>query len=433
VNAASPRRFRGFRWVIVALLFLATTVNYIDRQVLGILAAPLQKEIGWSEAEYGFIVTAFQAAYAVGLLGFGRLIDYLGTRAGYLLSIAWWSLAAMAHGLANSALGFGAARFLLGLGEAGNFPAAVRTVAEWFPRRERALAVGLFNCGANVGAIITPLVVPWITLAFGWRAAFVATGAIGLLWVAAWLALYRAPDKHPMVSGEELALIRSDPEESPAAVPWARLLVHRETWALILARFLTDPVWWFYLYWAPKFLHSRHGLELEQIGPPLVVIYLAADGGSIFGGWLSSMLIRRGWRVSAARKLAILVCALMVTPVAFASGVSHLWAAVAVLGLATAGHQGWAANMFAMISDLYPKSAVSSVTGIAGFGGAVGGMLVSSAVGLLLQFTGSYVPIFAWAGFSYLLVLFLIHVMIGEIKPLPALAGIEAVRTPGGN
>jgi ACS family hexuronate transporter-like MFS transporter len=404
-----------FRWTIVALLFFATTVNYIDRQVLGILAVPLQDEIGWSEAEYGFIVTAFQAAYAIGLIAFGRAIDWLGTRIGYVLSITWWSLAAMGHALAGSAFGFGVARFFLGIGEAGNFPAAVKTVAEWFPRRERALAVGLFNCGSNIGAIITPLVVPWIALRFGWRAAFLATGAIGLLWVAVWLALYRPPARHPLVSAAELALINSDPPENSERVPWARLLAYRQTWALITARFLTDPVWWFYLYWTPKFLHQQHGITLDQLGAPLVVVYLTADAGSVFGGWMSSTLIRRGCTVNAARKLAILVCALLVVPVAFASRVDDLWTAVAVLALATAGHQGWAANMFAMISDIYPRNAVSSVTGIAGFGGSVGGMLVASAVGIILQFTGSYTVIFAWAGFSYLFILALIHIMIPRI------------------
>ena len=416
MTAASPRG--GFRWVIIALLFFATTVNYIDRQILGILATPLQKEIGWSEAQYGFIVTAFQAAYAIGLLVFGWAIDRIGTRRGYVLSIAWWSLAAMAHALAATPFGFGLARFFLGFGEAGNFPAAVKTVAEWFPRRERALAVGLFNCGSNIGAILTPLMVPWIALHLGWRVAFLLTGALGLIWVVAWWLLYRSPSAHPRVSAAELAHIQSDHEENQAAVPWGQLLRYRQTWALILARFLTDPVWWFYLYWVPKFLYTQHGLTLDRIGPPLVVVYLAADAGSIFGGWLSSMLIRRGWSVNAARKLAILACALMVVPVITATHVSNVWAAVAVLGLATAGHQGWASNLFAMISDIYPKNAVSTVTGISGFGGSIGGMVVASAVGLILQFTGSYVAIFAWAGFSYLFILGLIQIMIPRIEPL---------------
>jgi ACS family hexuronate transporter-like MFS transporter len=409
---------RGYRWVIVALLFCATTVNYIDRQILGILANTLQLEIGWSEVQYGFIVSAFQAAYAAGLIVFGWLIDRLGTRPGYIISITWWSLAAMGHVLASTPFGFGIARFLLGLGEAGNFPAAVKTVAEWFPRRERALAIGLFNCGSNIGAIVTPLLVPWLALAYGWRAAFLATGAVGLFWVAAWLLLYRTPAAHPWVSPAELAHIRSDPEESESRPSWRQLLAYRETWALLIARFLTDPVWWFYLYWAPKFLYARHGLTLDRIAMPLVVIYVFADAGSIFGGWMSSFLLRRGYSVNAARKLAILACAIMVVPVAFASHVNEMWLSVVLIGFAAAGHQGWAANMFAMISDLYPKNAVSTATGLAGFGGSAGGMLASTAVGLILQYTGSYAPALVWAGCSYLVILAILHVMIPRMAPL---------------
>ncbi len=407
-----------YRWTICGLLFLATTINYMDRQVLGILAAPLQREIGWSETEYGFIVTAFQAAYAIGLLGFGRIIDLIGTRVGYALALGSWSVAAMFHGAASSAMTFGIARFALGLGEAGNFPAAVKTVAEWFPRKERAFAIGLFNCGSNIGAIVTPLLVPWIAIHMGWRWAFVLTGAVGLLWIVLWLAMYRQPDKHPKLSSAERAFIMSDGDVPVAPVPWRQLLAYRQTWALIIARFLTDPVWWFYLYWVPKFLNAKHGLTLDKIGIPLVIIYLAADGGSIFGGWLSSTLIKRGWSVNASRKFAILICALMVTPMAFASDTASTWVAVAVLSLATAGHQGWAANMFASISDMFPSHAVSSVAGITGFGGSIGGMLVATATGLLLQATGSYVPIFVWAGFSYLLVLGIIQVMIPKIEPI---------------
>jgi len=407
-----------YRWLICALLFFATTINYMDRQVLGILAGPLGQGIGWSEAQYGLIVTAFQAAYAIGLVGFGRIIDRIGTRIGYVLAMGWWSLAAMAHGVAGSALGFGAARFFLGLGEAGNFPAAVKTVTEWFPRKERAFAIGLFNCGSNIGAIVTPLVVPWIALALGWRWAFLLTGAVGFFWLAAWLAVYASPGSNRRVSKAELEHIQSDREEPVPSVPWATLLVYRQTWALVIARFLTDPVWWFYLYWAPKFLYTRHGLTLDKIGIPLVIIYLVADGGSIFGGWLSSTLIKRGWTLDAARKFAILICALLVVPVAFASQVSQMWAAVLVLSLATAGHQGWAANMFASISDMYPRQAVSSMVGIAGFGGSIGGMVVASATGFILQATGSYVPVFLWAGFSYLFILGLIQLMIPKIQPI---------------
>lgn len=399
-----------FRWVICGLLFLATTINYMDRQVLGILAPVLEKEVGWSERDYGFIVTAFSAAYAIGLLGFGRLIDWMGTKWGYTLALGSWSVAAAAHGAAGSAFGFGVARFSLGLGEAGNFPAAVKAVAEWFPRKERAFAVGLFNCGSNVGAIVTPLVVPWIALHMGWRWAFFLTGGVGLLWIAAWLLLYRTPP-------------RNEEEGEAAAMPWKSLLGYRQVWALVIARFLTDPVWWFYLYWVPKFLHSKHGLTIDKIGLPLVVIYIAADVGSVFGGWLSSTLIRRGWTVNAARKTAILVCALFVVPISFSSEVKDLWLIVLVLSFATAGHQGWAANMFASITDMFPSRAVSSVAGITGFGGSVGGMVVASATGFILQATGSYVPIFMWAGFSYLFILGIIQVMIPKIAPVATREG----------
>ncbi len=394
-----------FRWVICGLLFAATTINYMDRQVLGLLAPTLQREMGWSETEYGFIVTAFQAAYAIGLLAFGRILDLIHPKRGYAIAIGIWSCAAMLHGAMRSAFGFGFARFLLGLGEAGNFPAAIKTVTEFFPLKERAFAVGLFNCGSNVGAIITPLVVPWIALTFGWPAAFYSTGAIGFLWIVAWLALYRNP----------VALPDRNTDARPS---WMELIGLRQTWALIFARFLTDWVWWFYLYWAPKFLHDRYGLTLDKLGPPLIVIYLAADGGSVFGGWLSSVMIRRGWSVNAARKIAILLCACMVVPMAFGYRLSGVWMAVAVLSLATAGHQGWAANMFAMIGDIYPARAVGSVVGIAGFAGSVGAMLASTAIGFVLQATGSYVPVFVWAGCSYLIILGIIHVMIPRIEPM---------------
>jgi MFS transporter, ACS family, hexuronate transporter len=399
-----------FRWTICALLFFATTVNYADRQILGILAPTLQKEIGWSEAQYGFIVTAFQAAYAIGLIGIGRIIDLAGTRIGYALALGWWSAAAMIHGLVSSVSGFGAARFLLGLGEAGNFPAAVKTVAEWFPKRERALATGVFNAGSNVGAILAPLAVPWLTAQFGWRWAFAAVGGAGLLWVLAWLALYHPPQQHPRLGRAELAYIRSDPPDPPGEIAWRALIADRSVWGIVIARFLTDPVWWFYLYWAPKFLNSQFGLKLDQIGVPVATMYLVSNAGGIFGGWFSSSLIRRGRGTSFARQAAMLTCACLVLPIVLAPRVSSPWIAVALLSLAMAGHQGWAANIFTIVSDLFPTQAVSSVVGICGFGGAVGGMLVASAVGLLLQATGSYVAIFALASVSYLLGLGVIHV-----------------------
>ena len=291
-----------FRWVVCALIFLATTVNYIDRQVLGILAPVLQKEIGWNEIEYGYIVMAFQAAYAIGLVLSGGLLDRFGTKLGYAVALVFWSLAAMAHAFARTPFGFGTARFALGLGEAANFPAAIKSVAEWFPKRERAFATGLFNSGTNIGAIVAPLVVPPLAAAYGWPSAFIVTGAIGLLWLVLWLPLYGPPETHPRVSPSELALIRSDPPEATVKVPWLSLLPYRQTWAFALGKFLTDPIWWFYLYWIPKFLNERHGITLTQMGPPLVAIYLIADVGSIGGGWLSSRLIKSGWSVNAARK-----------------------------------------------------------------------------------------------------------------------------------
>ena len=331
------------RWVICALLFFAATINYVDRQVIGLLKPTLQAQFGWSEIDYADIVFAFQLAYAVGLLMAGRLIDRLGARVGFAVAIVVWSLAAMAHaeaeafgGFAGAVLavvgltytvsvaGFIFARFALGLGEAGNFPAAIKVVAEWFPKRERALATGLFNSGTNVGALATPLIVPWITITWGWYWAFVATGALGFLWLAWWWVAYRPPEQHPKVSASELAYIRSDPPEPTVRVPWRTLLKHRQTWAFAIGKFLTDPVWWLYLFWIPDFLNRNHGLDLTSVGPPLVAIYLVADVGSIGGGWLSSTLMKRGISLNRARKTAMLACALAVLPIAFAAGAKRV-------------------------------------------------------------------------------------------------------------
>lgn len=405
------------RWIICALLFFATTVNYVDRQVLGILAPTLGEEIGWSEKEYGAIVTAFQAAYAGGLLVMGRAMDTLGTRRGFGLAVVFWSLAAMAHALARTASGFGWARFALGLGEAGNFPACLRTVAEWFPRRERALAVGLFNSGSNIGAIVAPLLVPWITLRYGWRWAFLLTGALGFVWLAAWWAVYRPPREHPSMTPGELALIESDPPDPETPISWSRLLPHRQTLAFAIGKFLTDPIWWFYLNWVPKFLHQEHGLTLDRIGPPLVVIYLLADVGSIGGGWLSSTLIARGRPVHQARKTALLVCAVAVVPVILVPHAGNIPAAVALLGLATAAHQGWSANLFTSVADMFPRRAVASVVGIGGMAGSIGGMFVSTAAGFILEATGSYWSLFALAGLSYLVAWSLIHLLVPRLEP----------------
>jgi ACS family hexuronate transporter-like MFS transporter len=415
--AALPWRAGHYRWVICALLFTATTINYIDRQVLGILAPDLQRSIGWNEIEYGYIVTSFQAAYALGLVIVGRLMDRFGSRMGYTLAIVVWSVAAMGHALARSALGFGLARFALGLGEAGNFPVAIKTVAEWFPKKERAFATGIFNSGTNVGAIVAPLTVPWIALTFGWQWAFIITGAIGFIWVAFWLRMYDAPERHDRVTPAERAYIESDHEVATASVPWQALLWHRQTWAFAVGKFMTDPIWWFYLYWLPKFFHDVHGLTLSTIGLPLVVIYLVADGGSIGGGWLSSTLLERGWSLSAARKTAMLVCALAVMPIVFASQVGDLWSAVALVSLAAAAHQGWSANMFTLASDMFPRHAVGSVVGIGGMAGAVGGMLIATVTGYILEFTGSYLAVFLVAGSTYLVALLIVHVLAPRLAP----------------
>ncbi len=417
VAVSTPARVGYFRWVICALLFFATTINYIDRQVLGILAPDLQRSIGWSEIEYGNIVTAFQAAYAIGLLVTGRLLDRMGTRLGFALAITLWSVAAMFHAAARSALGFGIARFALGLGEAANFPASIKTVAEWFPKKERAFATGIFNAGTNVGAVVAPAVVPFVALTWGWQWAFIMTGAIGFLWLGIWWVLYRPPESHPRLAKAEFDYIRGDPAEAVTPVPWLKLIGYRQTWALALGKFMTDPIWWFYLYWLGKFLNEKHGLSLSKLGPPLIAIYLIADVGSVGGGWLSSFLIKSGWSINAARKSTMLACALCVMPIVFATQVASLWAAVGLIGLAAAAHQGWSANIFTLASDMFPRRAVGSVVGIGGFGGAVGGMLIATAVGHLLQWTGSYVPVFLLAGAAYLLALLVIQVLAPRLTP----------------
>ena len=416
-GASSPVRMSRYRWRICALLFAATTINYVDRQVLGVLAPELGRVIGWNELQYGYIVTAFQGAYAIGLVFAGAVIDKLGTRIGYALAICIWSLAAMSHALVRTALGFAIARFVLGLGEAGNFPAAIKTVAEWFPRRERALSTGIFNAGSNIGAILAPLIVPWIAVAWGWQYAFLFTGVLSATWLVVWLATYRSPAAHPGVSAQELAYIRSDPSEPQDKIPWTHLLRYRQAWAFIAAKFMTDPVWWFFLFWLPKYLHSEFGLSLTELGPPLIVIYAMADGGSIAGGWLAARFIARGWSANRARKGAMLICALAVVPIVFAAHAQHLWIAVGLIGLATAGHQGWSANEFTLTSDLFPKRAVASVVGLGGFAGAVGGMLISTFTGFLLQTTGSYVPVFIMAGSAYLLALGIVHAITPRLEP----------------
>ena len=409
-----------YRWVICALLFFATTINYVDRQVLGLLAADLQRVFGWSEVDYGNIVASFNAAYALGLLLAGRIMDRFGTKIGYSFALIFWSLAAMAHAAARSAFGFGVARAALGLGEAGNFPAAIKTVAEWFPKKERAFATGIFNAGTNVGAIVAPLTVPWIARNYGWQWAFIMTGAIGFLWLLFWIPMYARPEVHHRVSKAELAYIQSDPPDPPAEkIPWVKLIPHRQTSAFAIGKYMTDPVWWFYLYWIPNFLRTKHSLDLTTIGPPLIAIYLIADVGSIGGGWLSSTLIKRGWTINRARKTAMLLCALAVTPIIFASNVKSLWAAVLLIGLAAAAHQGWSANLFTTASDMFPRSAVGSVVGFGGMAGAIGGATMAVATGYILQSTGeNYQIVFTIAGTLYLLALLVIHLLVPRLEPV---------------
>lgn len=407
-----------YRWTIVALIFAATTINYIDRQVIGILAPTLQKEIGWSESEYGYIIAAFTAAYAIGLLVIGKTIDSIGTKIGYAGALTGWSFAAVAHAFASSVFGFGAARFALGLFEAGNFPAAIKTVAEWFPKKERALATGIFNAGSNVGAVIAPLVVPWITLTYGWQEAFIITGAFGLIWLVFWFWLYEKPEKQKRLSKTELEYIQSDPPDPPVKIPWLQLLKYKGTWAFSIGKFLTDPVWWFYLYWIPSFLDKNYGMTITKIGLPLIIIYIMADVGSIGGGWLSSYFIKKGWSINKGRKAAMLICAISVVPIVFASMVESVWTAVALLSLATAAHQGWSANLFTTVSDMFPRKAIGSVVGLGGTFGAIGGMLIATATGIILEITGSYLIIFMIAGSLYLVALFIINLLVPEIKEI---------------
>ena len=434
VGASTATGIGRYRWWICALLFFASAINYLDRQVVGILKPTLQQQFAWSEVDYGYIVMAFQIAYAIGLVSAGRLIDRIGTRRGFALAVAIWSLAAMAHAgvlvygpgiavllgaggfaVSSSVAGFIAARFALGLGEAANFPAGIKAIAEWFPRKERAFAAGLFNAGTNVGALTAPLAVPWLTLSFGWPWAFLATGGIGFVWLAFWWRSYRSPAVHPRVTAAELAHIHSDAEPAQTAIPWRAVVMHRQTLAFAAGKFITDPVWWVYLFWIPDFLNRNHGLNLSTLGPPLVTIFLAADAGSIAGGWLSSFLIARGWTVNRARKTTMLVCALAVTPIIFAARTTDLWTAVALISLAAAAHQGWSSNLYTLTSDMFPRQAVGSVVGFGGMAGAVAGIFVSAVVARILELTGSYVSIFAIASVAYLFALAVIHALVPRL------------------
>ncbi len=437
-----------FRWRIGALIAFANTINYIDRQVLGLLAPDLQRQFGWSEVEYGYIVTAFQGAFALGYLLFGWFIDRYGTKIGYALALALWSLAAMGHGWARSVGQFGLARALLGLGEGGNTPAAIKAFAEYFPKHERAFITGIFTAGSSLGAVLAPIVVPLLSVSFGWPMAFFVTGGLGLLWLIGWWAWYERPEEQKRLSANELAYIRSDtgrltnitppqplpvreglPLEASMRSPsltgrgwggvspsWPSLLRYRATWAFVGAKFLTDPIFWFYLYWLPKFLNQQYGLNITaSIGPLVFISGVVAMGGTV-GGWLSSRLLQRGWSVNRSRKLVMLASALLIMPIIGAAFTQNLWLAVCLIALAAAAHQSWSAVLFTTVSDQFPQQAVASVVGIGGMAGAAGGMLIATATGYLLDTTGSYLPIFAVAALIYVVALGLFQWLVPTIK-----------------
>ena len=404
--------------MICALLFFATTINYIDRQVLGILAPTLTAELGWTETEYAAIVSWFSFAYAFGYLLMGRVTDALGVKTGYALAIIGWSVAAMAHAFARTVGGFSIARAALGFTEGGNFPTAIKAVAEWFPSKERAFATGIFNAGTNVGAVIAPLVVPWITLTWGWRWAFIVTGAIGFLWLVAWWAVYRPPEEHPRVSRAELAYIRSDPSESAARIAWLTLLGKRQTWAYLAAKICSDPIWWFYLFWLPKFLDANFGVKLAGLALPLVVIYGVADVGSVAGGWFSGFLMSRGMSANLARKATLGLAALAIVPTMFATRATTMWGAVAIVSVAAAAHQWWSANLFTTASDMFPRRAIASVVGLGGFAGAMAGVLFQRLTGHLLETTGgNYDVILIICGSAYVVGLLLFHLLSPRMEP----------------
>ncbi len=425
-----------YRWTIVALLFFATSINYIDRQVIGLLKPTLSAEFGWSETDYSQIIMAFQASYAIGLLVFGRLIDKLGTKLGYTVSILVWSVAAILHAAARNTAGFMAARIGLGLGEAGNFPAAIKTVAEWFPKSERALATGIFNSGANIGAMIAPIMVPWLLGAYGWQEAFIVTGSLSIFWLVLWYIYYEIPAKQKRLSAQELSFINSDLDEQEAAakdkaasggvvrhIPYAKLFTLRQTWAFLLGKFLTDPVWWFMLFWLPDYFSGAFNLDLKKPGWPLVIVYTATTVGSIGGGYLSSYFIKRGWSVNRSRKTAMLIIAVLVLPIILTKYASDMWVAVALISLAAAAHQAWSANIYTLATDMFPKKALSSVVGIGGMAGAVGGLLFPLLIGSLLDAaiangnkTAGYNFIFIICGFAYLLAWIVIQLMVPKLE-----------------
>ena len=417
-NAGQTAAVGRYRWVIVGLLFTAMVFNYVDRQTISFLKGDLSKEFGWDETNYADLVFWFQATYALSYLAFGRIVDKIGARWGFGIAYLIWQCAHLSHALARSLGGFIGARLALGIGEGGAFPGGIKAMAQWFPKKERAFATGLFNAGTNIGAIVTPLVIPVVTLAWGWRAAFLVTGVVGLLWLPIWLLVYRAPRDQKRVSAAELAHIESDPADPVGNVPWSVLLKKRETWAYAIGKFLIDPVWWMWLFWLPDFFGKRYGLDLKTFGPPVVAVYLLSDVGSVGGGWLSSRFIKQGWTINRARKTTMLICAVLALPVAFAAHATNLWLAVGMIGVATAAHQGFSANLYTLPGDVFPRSAVGSVVGTGGMIGAVGGMVMAKYAGYVLDKIGTYTPIFVVAASAYLLALGAVHLLAPKMEPV---------------
>ncbi|MBO0727087.1 MAG: MFS transporter [Blastocatellia bacterium] len=417
--AVAVSKIKSLRWYICGLLFFATVVNYIDRQVLGSLAPELKRSLGWTESEYSQIVIWFQIAYGVMFLVWGGLIDRIGVKLGFSLAIIWWSMAGMGHALVTTALGFAFARFMLGVGEAANFPAALKTVAEWFPKRERALATGIFNAGTNVGAIIAPAAALTLSAHYGWQSAFLFTGAAGLIWLGFWWTLYKRPEEHPRLSNEEFKLIRDgEKEEVTEKTPWLPLFGYRQLWAFAFGKMLTDPVWWFYLFWLPKFLDQNYGVKGTALIPYLTTVYVIADVGSVGGGWMSSTLIKRGWTVNRARKTALFIFAVVMPLVTVAYYTESAWTAVILIGIAAGAHQGFSANLFTLTADMFPRKAVGSVVGIGSCAGAIGGTLLPLYAGKVLDANPSYyLPMFVIAGVTYLVAWVVIHLLAPKLEP----------------
>jgi ACS family hexuronate transporter-like MFS transporter len=405
------------RWLVCALLFAVVALNYTDRQVLSVLKPTLQQMYGWSETGYGWLAISFQVAYGVGYVAFGRIVDRFGAKVGGTIAVTFWTIAHTAHAFVTSIAGFAWVRIPMGLGESGLFPSTLAATTEWFPQRERALAIGIFNAGSNVGAIVAPFIVPIITILWGWQMAFILTGLLTFVWLAVWLLWYRRPRQMTSLTSQELAYIESDPQEAQRPVAWSKLLKTRQTWAYMAGRFLIDPVWWTFLFWLPDFFSKRYGVDLKHYGPPLVTIYVMADIGSVLGGWRSSRLIKSGVAVGRARKMAMLACALCALPVVGAMYASNLWLAVALIGLACAAHQGFSANLYALPSDLFPRWAAGSIVGLGGFAGAMGGTLMSLYAANVLQLIGSYTPIFVFASLAYLLALLVVHLIVPRYAP----------------